>query len=300
MKYVLILLMAGVGLEYSFSQTDTLYVDPLSGNFLIRYIGTTKGGEDTLITLIYEPPTKIDPIINASVAPTSDGRYLYSYRVTNGANAQQKLNQFSLHFGSGVSVESRTPVTSWDNARPKKFLPEIGFANRWVWRGHQGLEPTWFIDSCMIVSDGLPSLTESYSQAKRGSWAWPAGGPSQSDLRAQLLRLQIYPNANVLRRTIGPKAISTPFTPLVFLDTLISYKHQAFEMGWIREEGIVTSLDAKLEAARPQIINGRPSAKQILESFVNELEALNTQGNQITSEAYALLKFNAEYLISKL
>ncbi|GJQ22127.1 MAG: hypothetical protein HBSIN02_24820 [Bacteroidia bacterium] len=88
--------------------------------------------------------------------------------------------------------------------------------------------------------------------------------------------------------------------PITFLDTLVSYKHQAFALGWIKEEGIVTSLDAKLEAARPQIIADRPSAKQILESFANELEALNAQGNKITSEAYALLKFNAEYLISKL
>jgi hypothetical protein len=92
----------------------------------------------------------------------------------------------------------------------------------------------------------------------------------------------------------------TTFAPLIFLDTLISYKHQAFALGWIADSGILTSLDQKLEAARPQIMNDRPSVKNILESFVNELEALNTQGNQITSEAYALLKFNAQYLISKL
>lgn len=86
----------------------------------------------------------------------------------------------------------------------------------------------------------------------------------------------------------------------MFLDTLISYTYQAHSLHWIADSGIVTSLDQKLEAARPQIIADRPSAKNILQSFVNELDALNTQGNQITSEAYALLKFNAQYLISKL
>lgn len=100
--------------------------------------------------------------------------------------------------------------------------------------------------------------------------------------------------------TIGPTAPPASFSAATFLDTLISYKHQAFALGWIKEEGIVISLDAKLEAARVQIINDRPSAKQILQSFVNELEALNTQSNKISSEAYALLKFNAQYLISRL
>ncbi|MGH2567074.1 MAG: FIMAH domain-containing protein, partial [Bacteroidota bacterium] len=101
--------------------------------------------------------------------------------------------------------------------------------------------------------------------------------------------------------TIGPTAPPANFVPLAFLDTLISYKHQAFALGWIINKGIITSLDQKLENAKKQLQNkDNKSAKNILQAFVNDIEALNKQSNQITSEAFALLKFNAEFLISKL
>ena len=101
--------------------------------------------------------------------------------------------------------------------------------------------------------------------------------------------------------TIGPAAPPLNLVPAVFIDTLISYKHQALALGWIKDPGTTTSLDQKLNNARQQLERGNTkSAKNILEAFVNEVEALNKQGKQITSEAYALLKYNAEYLISKL
>ncbi len=101
--------------------------------------------------------------------------------------------------------------------------------------------------------------------------------------------------------TVGPVAPPVAFGATDWIDTLSSYKHQSLALGWIKERGITTSLDQKLDNARQQLQQGdNKSAKNILEAFVNEVEALNKQGKQITSEAYALLKFNAEYLISRL
>jgi hypothetical protein len=86
---------------------------------------------------------------------------------------------------------------------------------------------------------------------------------------------------------------------VAWIDTLISYKHRAYDMGWITDQGIANSLDQKLENARRQLEQGnKKAAKNILEAFVNEVEA--QKGKHLSSEAYALLKFNAEYLISKL
>jgi hypothetical protein len=113
----------------------------------------------------------------------------------------------------------------------------------------------------------------------------------------------------IIGKTVGPVSLPSPFVPLVFLDTLISYKHQALALGWIKNRGIVQSLDAKLENTKAQLRrNNKTAAKNILQAFINEVEALfkeenqrrDPQGVQLTSEAYALLKFNAEYLISKL
>jgi hypothetical protein len=113
---------------------------------------------------------------------------------------------------------------------------------------------------------------------------------------------------DTLRKSLASRALerftppvppsSTP--PLVMLDSLISYKHQCHTLGWILNEGILTSLDQKLDAARKAIVNDRPSAKQILQAFVNEVEALNNQGNQITREAYVFLRYHALYIIERL
>jgi hypothetical protein len=107
--------------------------------------------------------------------------------------------------------------------------------------------------------------------------------------------------------TVVRRSPPVPFIPLTFLDTLISYKHQAFALGWIKNQGIVQSLDAKLDNAKRQLQrNNTTAARNTLQAFLNEVEALwkgeehPYGGKQITSEAYALLKFNAEYLVSKL
>jgi len=290
------------------AQTDTLYFDSGTDNYLIKYLGETEIGQDTVVHLIYEPPTKINPIINCFVSSTVDGKYLYRYKITNGNSAVQNLREFSLHYDSAVWIESRTPLSSWRN-RGRQIVDYSIIDNpktvySWVWRGDQGLESTWYVDSCIITSDGLPSFMDSYSQAKTRTWSWPAGGPNNkdtiaSDIRIQLLRLRSYPNDNVYRKTIGPKMPPRAFPPILFIDSLISYKHQSRALGWIDNDGIMNSMDQKLENAKKQLEKGNTNAAaNIVQSFINEVEA--QKDKHLSSEAYALLKYNAEYLLEKL
>lgn len=88
-----------------------------------------------------------------------------------------------------------------------------------------------------------------------------------------------------------------PDTDLI--DMLISDVNTAYEKGWIDNRGIANSLDKKLENAKKQLEKGKTNtAVSILNAFVNEVEA--QKDKHLTSEAYALLKYNAEYLLTKL
>ena len=108
-----------------------------------------------------------------------------------------------------------------------------------------------------------------------------------------------FPNDTVKGKTIGPGKIPEIFEPLPFLDNLVSLKEQAYSLGWIDNKGILNSLDQKLEAAKKNIEKGKvDTAKNILGAFINEVEA--QKGKHLSSEAYALLKFNAQYLIENL
>jgi hypothetical protein len=122
--------------------------------------------------------------------------------------------------------------------------------------------------------------------------------------------------------TIGPSIPPTPFVPLNFLDTLRSYIQQSHTLDWINntrddesedgenaEDGIVKNLDKRLEKVRDFIVKKKyDKAQQQLEKFLNKVEKLwNRQQKEeaknrknpkiiFTSEAYALLKYNGEYL----
>lgn len=137
-------------------------------------------------------------------------------------------------------------------------------------------------------------------------------------------------------KIIGPTAPPADFKPLDFLSYIISLKHEAYNLGWIiqgkdddkgkkddEEKGIMKSLDEKLDKAKKKLEKGdTKEAIEKLKSFIHEVEALYKEKKEdehgekdkkdkdkekeahrhehITSEAYALLKYNTEYLIEKL
>lgn len=130
------------------------------------------------------------------------------------------------------------------------------------------------------------------------------GAPEDYQVVKDYQALEPNPTAKSLiefsLRDFKPPLPPASITPLAMLDTLISYRRQVQALGWILNEGIIASLDQKLDAVRKAIVNDRPSAKQILQAFVNELEALNQQGNQFKQEAYIFLRNYASYIIQRL
>jgi hypothetical protein len=171
------------------------------------------------------------------------------------------------------------------------------------------LQPGESLDSIVMTSRGHPGLrsfvvSPSYNPtpplmvtpANEDSVRLNAREPSHKE---EEVFKRLVDSIKVRGVTIGPTAPPLMFSPLAAIDTLISYKHQALTLSWITNQGIANSLDQKLDNARKQLQRGNnKAAKNMLEAFLNEVEA--QKDKHLTSEAYALLKFNAEYLISKL
>jgi hypothetical protein len=111
--------------------------------------------------------------------------------------------------------------------------------------------------------------------------------------------LQIRNQARTTGVTIAPSAPPVAFQPVQFLQTIQTYKEQALKQGWITNQGVANSLDAKLNAALAALqAQDSKTAKNILNALLNEVEAQNNK--HLTPEAVALLQFNTQYLISKL
>ena len=82
--------------------------------------------------------------------------------------------------------------------------------------------------------------------------------------------------------------------------TLKTYlKRSCEELGWITNKGTCNSLEVKLRNVHKHLENEKPKqAANVLGAFLNEVEAQKDKA--LTSEAYALLFFNGEYLLKKL
>ena len=89
-------------------------------------------------------------------------------------------------------------------------------------------------------------------------------------------------------------------SPQDFTDSLETFRLRSCEeLGWITNQGICNSLRVKLRNVRRHLERDKPKqARNVLNAFINQVEA--QRGKHITEEGYALLYFNAEYLMDKL
>jgi hypothetical protein len=304
MKRILFLSLQAsiIHIGVSFAQQDTIFYDQATGNYVIQYVGDSVTGErDSLIRVVFEPATKISPFVQCTTTfDEKSGSYLYSYSIENGSQSLQNLYKFILEFGQNAKIDDLSRGF-WHSRRLKQIdtlLASIVAVNRWSWRADNGLKAGGRTSGFLLRSPDPPGIVNSYFQGFARPLEFPDEGPPDA-IRAQLSALSIFPANHVVCKTIAPTAIPTSLTAMALLDTLISYKHQAFNLGWITNKGILNSLDQKLDNARKQLERGNnKSAKNILEAFINEVEA--QKDKHLSGEAYALLKFNAQYLISKL
>ena len=80
---------------------------------------------------------------------------------------------------------------------------------------------------------------------------------------------------------------------------MLSFLSFSCDTTWIPNPGTCRSLESKLENAGRQLRRGNmTTAANTLRAFLNEVEALKEK--QLSSEAYALLRFNGEYLLERL
>ncbi len=153
-----------------------------------------------------------------------------------------------------------------------------------------------------LTSPGLPGLRAAEIQRAIDFDALPEEYYEDADLAIELQDRLVFHT-----KTVGPKAPPATFVPLDFLDYLIALLHDSRQNGWVKVEGVHRSLLAKLLAAKRALEASRiEPASGELAAFAREVEAVSCHdfgcpGNRpLTSEAFALLYFNARYLLDRL
>lgn len=252
------------------------------------------------------------------------GLYTYSYTISNPASntgeiwsididITQPTNSVNLS-SQGLTIGGDRIVVTFaekivDFKGSNVPMVPVGISAAGGWAGGIGRRGVAGFSSGDAATNILPGQTQSgFEFITRGLptireieiepwWIYVSEGPATKEGTKQAR--EIEKNITFKTKTLGPTAPPADFKATSFIDYIISMKHEAFSLGWITNKGIENSLDAKLENAKMEIMQGNNNtAKNILEAFINEVEA--QKDKHLTSEAYGLLKYNVEYLIGRL
>jgi len=262
----------------------------------------------SLQCLAYEMPNRIDVFVSPKIEyNSSSGQFSYFYSLTSMATSIQDVRFFSVltdrfypHANSprGWEDYKSTPIglppmvywaAGWGDLPEGKMVPD-----------HGGIDPSPFnikpgstLDGFSFESKEPPGVATFYS----------GGFVKVPDVIEEPIEGEPHPPREFgvdafQGKTVGPVVV-TDNSLGGLINRLISLKDSMPSFGWVTNQGIITSLNVKLSAANESIAKGHnKAAVNQLNAFINELDA--QKGKQVNENAWALLKANAEFLISKL
>jgi hypothetical protein len=343
------------------------------------------------LSQIHRPRNEAIVFFKPIVSADNDSTFTYIYTVISSAQSKAVFNNFVLYLIDSALTENKTPIQG--PANKKWYIDGIAdefiggtAANRFfeIPPG-DGLAPGESM-TFSFNSIGLPSIKPYYAQSFTSPYTIEE---YDSLLEAGYTEAQLSParkDDSFKGVTVAPHVYYSPITPIVFLDTLLSYSSQSAQLGWLLDKNAEKRINHKLEMAKrllekakncktgpktdnfldeaskaiendesimkseyggeiigqtPQEIKEEENLNDIkqykneiskslqkrklnesqcidlcekvytrlaiktLESLVREVEILNRISEKgkkqyITSEAYALLKYNTEYLLDQL
>jgi hypothetical protein len=304
--------------------------DPSTGDYIVKYQGHEGDDErPVLVRVVFEPSTKVFPEISASAFMLHRlNRFEYSYTVKNLKISKQRLLYFELEQRTKSIDSTLIPNHQWKaglwGGPPRVHWGHTMVSPDGMGTPYNGIGIDSLVSGFAIICAGLPTVLNTYSRGLTRGISFPDEPPSEVEMVID--SLSSFPNNCVIRKSIGPSDPSKEFEAFEFLDTLLSYIHQSHHLGWINntrdddaeedekaEDGIVKNLDKRLGKIRDLVDRDKiPAARSQLQRFLRKVERLwDRQQNEdkrnrknpriiFTSEAYALLKYNGEYLLDHL
>jgi hypothetical protein len=229
------------------------------------------------------PRDKIDPKINTKVTKL-DSIYNYNFELENQNNSLQSIENFAIHCNIFNINASKIPPR-WDFSIIENqeiiiwnynILISSDFYNSLI---HPGESQYFGLKSVYV-----PSIVDFYTQGNNGDIC--------TDIN------EIFINS-VRNYTIGPSKKILHINSITLLDTILGYVYHSFQLNWISKEFTSDKYTSLFTAAKTQLQQNNISAvKKTLKTVLTELDKDST--NSITSEAYALLRYNTEYLLEHL
>lgn len=273
---------------------------------LILGCGTARAAKTTPQDFDIELQNKVTAEALVSVKLVPNGRIEYGYTIKSSTQSLQDIRRFRLQAKIRITEMDMVAAPGWFVGEGSSVEPvDEGVIDDISWNG-EGLatliKPGRELTGFKVTIESLPGIVDFHVQGHTDKDMAEASALSQEDID-MVGDLQDPWRGNSFRgKTIGPNRVPEVIVLPDLIDRLISLKHQSVFLGWISgpgSDGIVKSLDDKLDAAKASIARGQnKAASNQMSAFINELQA--QRGKRLNDNAFFLLKVNAEFVISKL
>lgn len=245
------------------------------------------------------PSTQVAVALSTQVAyKPLTGTFVYTYNVSSGPSSQQDV--------WAVAIESSAPLKGTGTPQGWSSGPMEG-TSFWLWASDDApfrIKPGRSLSGFALESQGLPGIQTFHAQGKvlfpdsisfDGEGAGLPPGITLEDYK----EATSFFNNSIKGVTVGPTNILSNTSTSNVISYLIDQKHTAAKLGWIDNQGIVESLDKKLDAALASIGRGQPkTAFNQIDAFQKEVSAQN--GKHITQDAASILSAGADLLKARL
>ena len=222
--------------------------------------------------------------------------FQYNYLISSSIASIQDIHGLNIQYVGDCITERLSPEAWFSIVVDESLYAEGNHYISWGGRTYSIyslIKPGNSISGFQLITTGLPFIAKYYIQGYM-----PPISVAEEDEPVIIGSMNIFLNSKK-GNTVGPADPPKPFIATVFLDTLISYTEQSLSHEWITDQTTADKYTDYLNQAKNNINQSQVnSAKTILNQLLSDVET--DSGNVITSEAYALLRYNTEYLIEQL
>lgn len=194
-----------------------------TGDYVIRF--TVDGVPQEVH---FEAATHVKPMILARVESADGGRWRYSYRLANGADAKQEIHSFTIT-GVGTAKDvSGPPDWQGDTVEQRGRVYWLRLSRE----GRRGVPPGQSVDGFTILSTMLPGPANA---ELRGNTRVPQVAPTMPETALQQLR-RLLQRDFVTISTIGPVIAGGANEPELTASVFLARVKNRFEVPLIRSE----------------------------------------------------------------
>ena len=237
----------------------------------------------------FYPKIWIEPTITCAIIK-KDSLLKFQYTITNGIKSLQKIDYICV---TNIPIQNVDESSKYHNG----ILSSSGIIpNTWAYspslRGYSSLiNPGQTKSDYWFKGTGLPTITDVYLQGL-------VDLELTREITVESEIHEIY-NNSVKRKTIGLKVLPQQFDTLGFIDTIKTYIYNSYSLGWLKDNILANKYTSYFTTAKSQLQqNNIAGVKSTLNQVLQDVDIDSTYN--LTSEAYALIKYNTEYLLNNL